>query len=82
MNNNSTTKELPLTGLVRRAQFKGVIPLSDTTIWKMVKQGRFPQPLKVSPSLRLWNAPALHEWMRVGPDAWLAAHPIEGGEPG
>lgn len=72
----STTKELPTTGLVRRSQFKGIVPLSDVTIWKMVKDGRFPQPLKVSSRLRLWHVADLREWMRVGPDEWKAAHPL------
>ncbi|MEX3812128.1 helix-turn-helix transcriptional regulator [Paraburkholderia sp. BR13439] len=74
-NQISITKELPPTGLVRRSQFKGIVPVSDATIWRWVKDGRFPQPLRVSPRLRLWNVADLREWMRVGPDAWLAAHP-------
>ncbi|MFM0035953.1 helix-turn-helix transcriptional regulator [Paraburkholderia strydomiana] len=76
MSNVSTTKELPKSGLVRRSQFKGVIPLGDTSIWKMVREGRFPQPLRVSANLRLWRAEELHDWMRVGPDEWKAAHSL------
>lgn len=76
MRDVSTTNDVPQGGLVRRSQFKEAIPLGDTTIWKMVKDGRFPQPLRVSPSLRLWRAEDIREWMRVGPDAWLAANPV------
>ncbi|MFM0695647.1 AlpA family phage regulatory protein [Paraburkholderia graminis] len=71
-----TPNDLPKAGLVRRSQFKGVIPLGDTTIWKMVREGRFPQPIRVSANLRLWRAEELHEWMQVGPDAWQAANPV------
>lgn len=71
----SDTNELPQNGMVRRSQFRGIIPLSDVTIWRLVKDGRFPQPLRVSPRLRLWNVADLREWMKIGPDAWMAAHP-------
>jgi predicted DNA-binding transcriptional regulator AlpA len=73
----SDTNELPQSGMVRRSQFKGIIPISDVTIWRLVKDGRFPQPLRVSPRLRLWNVADLREWMKIGPDAWMAAHPVE-----
>jgi predicted DNA-binding transcriptional regulator AlpA len=72
----STPKVLPETGLVRRSQFyPDIVPLSDVTIWRMVKDGRFPEPLRVSSRLRLWRVEDLREWLAIGPDAWLAAHP-------
>jgi predicted DNA-binding transcriptional regulator AlpA len=79
MNAVSTTDDLPKTGLVRRSQFKATIPLGDSTIWRMLNDGRFPKPFMASKTLRLWRTEDLREWMRVGPDAWLAAHPVEGG---
>lgn len=72
----STTKELPSTGLVRLSQFKGIVSISSVTVWRLLNDGKFPAPLRVSTRLRLWRVEDIREWMRVGPDAWLVAHPV------
>jgi hypothetical protein len=55
---------LPETGLVRLAQIVGnpkrgippLIPISKSTWWKGVREGRFPQPVKLSKKCTCWLA--------------------------
>lgn len=48
----------PHTGLVRLSQIlapAGPIPVSKSTWWQGVKDGRFPQPLKLGPRTTVWR---------------------------
>lgn len=49
----------PTTGFVRLSQILaplGPIPVSKSTWWQGVKDGRFPQPQKLGPRTTVWNA--------------------------
>ena len=51
-------QEFPKTGLVRVKQILaplGPIPVSKSTWWAGVKEGRFPQPLKLGPRTTVWR---------------------------
>ncbi|PSL20516.1 helix-turn-helix transcriptional regulator [Shimia abyssi] len=53
---HSTT--FPKTGFVRLAQIlapHGPIPVSKSTWWAGVKEGRFPQPQKLGPRTTVWK---------------------------
>lgn len=53
---NST---FPLTGFVRLSSIlapNGPIPVSKSTWWQGVKDGRFPQPQKLGPRTTVWKA--------------------------
>ncbi|MCA8304191.1 AlpA family transcriptional regulator [Burkholderia seminalis] len=78
MNSYSTTNKdgLPSAGLVRRAQFRELISVADTTLYRMIEEGRFPQPLRVSTRLRLWRVEDVREWLSVGPVEWKRQHPV------
>ncbi|KVG35663.1 hypothetical protein WL29_05815 [Burkholderia ubonensis] len=67
---------MPHAGLVRRAQFCELIPVADTTLYRMIDEGRFPQPLRVSTRLRLWRVEDIREWLRVGPIEWKRLNPV------
>lgn len=48
----------PNTGFVRLAQIlapNGLIPVSKSTWWQGVKDGRFPQPQKLGPRTTVWK---------------------------
>lgn len=48
----------PNTGLVRLSQILapyGPIPVSKSTWWQGVKDGRFPQPQKLGPRTTVWR---------------------------
>ena len=49
----------PETGLVRLAEIlapNGPIPVSKSTWWNGVKDGRFPKPIKLSERVTCWKA--------------------------
>ena len=49
----------PETGFVRLSQILapiGPIPVSKSTWWAGVKEGRFPQPQKLGPRTTVWRA--------------------------
>ena len=51
--------QFPQTGFVRLAQIlapKGPIPVSKSTWWQGVKDGRFPKPQKLGPRTTVWLA--------------------------
>ena len=49
----------PLTGFVRLSSIlapNGPIPVSKSTWWQGVKEGRFPKPQKLGPRTTVWKA--------------------------
>lgn len=49
----------PTTGFVRLSSIlapKGPIPVSKSTWWQGVKEGRFPKPQKLGPRTTVWKA--------------------------
>lgn len=46
--------KLPETGFVRFSVIRQLIPLSRSTFWKGVREGRFPRPVKVG-AASLWR---------------------------
>jgi prophage regulatory protein len=49
----------PMTGIVRLNSIlapKGPIPISKSTWWAGVKDGRFPKPVKLGPRITGWRA--------------------------
>lgn len=51
---NTTTQ--PAEILLRLPQVLERIPVSRSGFWKGVKEGRFPQPVKLSPRVTVWRA--------------------------
>ena len=72
--NQATTpaSDLPTTGFLRLPQVLRLIPVSKSTWWQGVRDGRFPRSLKLSARCTVWRA----EDVRA-----LISHPgIEEGE--
>lgn len=46
----------PEYGFVREAQVLSVFPVSRAQLWKLIKQDKFPAPLKLSPNVTVWRA--------------------------
>lgn len=54
-----TTREQPLTGLLRLRSIlapAGPIPVSSSTWWAGIKDGRYPKPIKLGPRITAWRA--------------------------
>jgi prophage regulatory protein len=75
----TTQNEFPRTGYVRLNQVlapNGPIPVSKSTWWKGVRDGRFPQPRKLGPGTTVWLAEeirALYEHPKQAQPASLIA---------
>ena len=60
----NANQSLPETGFLRLPQIIGntkkgitpIIPVSKSTWWQGVKDGRFPQPVKLGPKTTAWRA--------------------------
>ena len=54
---------LPATGYVRRKVLLQNLPFSDATLRRMVADGRFPKPIKLSPRVPAWKVAEVREWI-------------------
>ncbi len=51
----------PETGFVRLPEVLKVFPVSKSTWWAGVKDGRFPQPVKLGPKISAWRVSDIRE---------------------
>lgn len=54
----STYNALPATGFLRLSAIlapQGPIPVSKSTWWAGIKEGRFPKPIKLGPRITAWR---------------------------
>ncbi|MEM9840195.1 MAG: AlpA family phage regulatory protein [Pseudomonadota bacterium] len=65
------TQTFPETGLVRLSQIlapRDPIPVSKSTWWQGVKDGRFPKPMKLGPRTTVWRAEDIRALYEVAED--------------
>ena len=62
----------PTDRLLRRAEVEARTGLSTTTIYRMMREGQFPVPVKISKKAVRWPASEI--------EAWLASLPRATGE--
>lgn len=61
-----TNGELPTTGYVRQAQLiPTIVPFSSATLWRKVKVGDFPHPVKLSERITAWRVEDIRTWMET-----------------
>lgn len=48
-----------------RQASKGLIGVSEKTLWEWVKKGNFPQPIRLSPTITVWRASDIAQWMET-----------------
>lgn len=58
---STTKKHVPSVGFLRLPQVLALIPVSKGTWWTGVKEGRFPQPVKLGPRITAWRAEDIHQ---------------------
>jgi len=62
----TTTGELPATGFIRQSQLiPAIVPFSSATLWRKVKAGTFPAPVKLSERVTAWPVQSIREWMQT-----------------
>ena len=55
----------PTVGFIRQADLvPGLVPFSAATLWRKVKSGEFPQPVKLSARVTAWRLEDVHAWMQ------------------
>jgi len=64
--------DLPDSGLIRQAQLvpnpkrpglPAPLPFSPTTLWRKVRAGQFPQPVRLSPGMTAWRVADVRRWL-------------------
>ncbi len=53
--NTSPLSRGPTTGFLRLSEVLKLIPLSKTTFWEYVRQGKFPKPIKLGVRASAWR---------------------------
>ena len=52
------------TRIYRRKQLEHHLGLSRSTIYSMMKQGRFPRPIRLSPGAVGWTSESIDQWLQ------------------
>jgi prophage regulatory protein len=52
-----------LDGFLRLKHVLALVPVSKSTLWLWVRQGKFPQPLKLGVRCTVWKASAVREFL-------------------
>jgi prophage regulatory protein len=57
---------LPNAALLRLSTLRewGLLPLSSSTLWRRVRAGHFPQPVKISTNAVAWRAEEIRCWLK------------------
>lgn len=63
---------LPQHGYVRISQLVGnpargiapMIPISRSSIWRLVKSGQFPAPIRLSARITVWRVEEVRAWLQ------------------
>ena len=57
-------KYLPPQGMSRASQLLPFVPFSKTTLFEWSKDGRFPAPVKLSPTMTAWRNSEVIAWLK------------------
>ena len=60
---NLHTKSLPPQGMSRATQLLPFLPFGSTTLWAWSRDGRFPAPVKLSPTMTAWHNADVIAWL-------------------
>jgi predicted DNA-binding transcriptional regulator AlpA len=53
-----------------------IIPFSPSTLWRRVKSGSFPQPIKISDQITAWRVKDIRDWLKNPSDNLKSATDI------
>ena len=60
---NTSNASLPDMGYIRQSELIKLIPISGATLWRKVKSGEFPAPIKLSERVTAWRVENVRAWM-------------------
>lgn len=52
----------PIPLYARQPQVLAAIPISDATLWRWIKQKKFPAPVKLGPGVTAWRVSDVQAW--------------------
>jgi predicted DNA-binding transcriptional regulator AlpA len=55
---------LPEVGYLRQRELLAIIPISAATLWRKVREGSFPAPVRLSARVVAWRVGDVTAWMR------------------
>ncbi len=59
----TSIKHLPPQGMSRASQLIPFLPFGSSTLWAWSRDGRFPAPVKLSPTMTAWRNAEVIEWL-------------------
>jgi len=63
-NNSNPPGSLPETGYVRQSKLiPAIFPFSSATLWRKVKAGTFPRPVKLGPRITAWRVEDIRDFI-------------------
>lgn len=61
---SNTTAGLQPTGFIRQsALIPNIVPLSPATLWRWVRNGTFPAPVKLGENVTAWRCEDVRQWI-------------------
>lgn len=60
---NNPVNHLPPQGMSRASQLIPFLPFGSSTLWAWSRDGRFPAPVKLSPTMTAWRNADVIEWL-------------------
>ena len=74
-NSNDKLQALPNGALLRLSTLRdwGLLPLSSSTLWRKIRAGHFPTPIKVSAGVTAWRAEEIRCWL-TNPSAYRSSN--------
>lgn len=64
---------LPDAALLREKQLAPILPWSSATLWRRVKTGQFPQPVRLDGRVTCWRWGDVRDWLEAQTDRRAAA---------
>lgn len=43
---------------------RGILPVSRTTIWRWVRENKFPSPIRLSSGIYVWRLTEIYRWIK------------------
>lgn len=56
-------RDLPDSALLRLSQVLNLVPFSGPTVWRRVKSGDFPQPIRLEGRITAWKWGDVRNWL-------------------
>ena len=60
---STTSTHLPPQGMSRASQILPFLPFGSSTLWAWSRDGRFPAPVKLSPTMTAWRNADVIDWL-------------------